>query len=118
MRRRPLRIPTAVAVAALAITLAGCTNEPASPPNSAANSGPPTSTLRIGLTEWDINLPKASARPGTLSFTVINTGSATHELAVSQSGTRLAKTPLLAPGERTRLHVPGVRISEWMWSWM
>jgi plastocyanin len=74
---------------------------------SSSSSGGSTETQAITATEADfsISLDDDSLTPGSYTITVMNNGSATHDLAVEEDGTTEAKSDKIGPGESTTLTV-------------
>lgn len=97
LRRRVLG-----AILLASATSAGC----AQPPTTAAATSVTVSAMRVGLTEWQITAPSARLAPGPVALTVTNAGSTAHDLQVTEQGTgsRLARTPVLQPGQRAGIH--------------
>ncbi|MBO0609034.1 hypothetical protein [Myceligenerans salitolerans] len=105
--RRPGSLPAALLAGALLTggLLTGCTAAADPPPP--APSGGPTSTLRVGLTEWTIETGDAVPASGRLTVLVTNVGATGHDLIVRGSRGTWG-TPVLAPGERHELTVTTV----------
>ncbi len=88
--------------ALLAVALAGCSAGPAAvaPPD-----GPPVSQLRIGLSEYRLQLSAGTLAPGQVEVTVTNAGSAAHDVRLRQDGRVLGATAVLSPGAREVLRL-------------
>ncbi|SRR6266540_1295465 len=68
---------------------------------SAASSTPPSTTaITATLDEYSIELNVATAAPGSVTFTVTNSGTMIHELVVLQTDVQAADLPLTS-GEVT-----------------
>jgi plastocyanin len=74
---------------------------------SASSSGGSTEAEAITATEKDfsIALDEDSLKAGSYTITVMNNGSATHDLAVEEDGTTKAKSDKIGPGQSTTLTV-------------
>lgn len=83
-------------LAATVLVLAGC----GGPGPSPVPSGPPVSDLRVGLQEFRLQLSAGAVRPGPVTVTVTNAGSAAHDLRVRAGDRVLGQTELLQPGGR------------------
>ena len=100
----------------LALTLSACgggsgsntasstTSESASTSSSAAGQAQ-TQKLTATETNFKIALDSTDLTAGTYNITVVNDGSATHNLAVEENGTTKATSDSLAPGQSTTLTV-------------
>lgn len=86
-------------VALLVLATAACGGE------SEVPAGPPTSTLEVGLQEYDFALSAGALRPGGVTVTVTNVGSAQHDLRLRQGQRVLGASEVLAPGGRQELRV-------------
>lgn len=94
-------------IVVLAMVTTGCASaaEPA--------TGPPTDSVRIGLTEWDITTSSTAVADGVITFEVTNAGTTSHDLRISDGTTEQA-TPVLAPGETASLRLrAGTDIELW-----
>ena len=121
--RRPLpRLATGAALLAVGLTgLTACggsgsgSGSAASPtsassPSSASaesSSGAPAAAQAITATEKDfsISLDTTSLTAGSYTITVVNNGSATHDLAVAEDGATKATSDKIGPGQSTTLTV-------------
>jgi plastocyanin len=121
-RTRP-RLASGVAVLALGLagltacggddsgstSAAGTTSESASSSSSAAASSSDGSSEAEAITateeDFSISLDEDSLTAGTYTITVVNNGSATHDLAVEEDGTTEATSDKIGPGESTTLTV-------------
>lgn len=87
------------------LLLSGCSGvteaQPDPRPGAAASV---VDRLRVGLTEWEIGTPRVVLSAGTVTFRVTNAGTAPHDL-VARGRLGTWATPLLDPGEQTRLVV-------------
>ncbi len=86
----------------LVVVLAGCGGRPAA---VAPPGGPPVSELRIGLSEYRLQLSAGRLAPGQVVVTVTNAGSAAHDVRLRQGGAVLGGTSLLSPGAREDLRI-------------
>jgi len=88
---------------------AGATSESASSSSSAAASSSDGSSEAEAITatedDFSIALDEDSLTAGTYAITVVNNGSATHDLAVEEDGTTKATSDKIGPGESTTLTV-------------
>jgi hypothetical protein len=94
-----LRLPRparALLALALAVTLAGC--------GHTVRVGAPRA-LHIALTEYQLTPETIRAYAGTLTITIRNVGTRTHNLAVSLRGYNEALSPDLVPGATTTMTV-------------
>lgn len=80
--------------------LTGCGAGAPSPPPAA---GPPVSELRVGLSEYRLQLSAGTLAPGTVEVSVTNTGSARHDLQLVQAGAVLGASRVLSLGEQQSL---------------
>jgi plastocyanin len=78
-----------------------------SSPAASSSSGGSTESEAITATEQDfsISLDEDSLKAGSYTITVVNNGSATHDLAVEEDGTTKVKTDHIAPGASATLTV-------------
>jgi hypothetical protein len=60
--------------------------------------------LRVGLTEWQVDVAPERALPGRVTLVVTNAGATEHDLVVL-SGQRGWTMPALDPGQQARLVV-------------
>ena len=72
---------------------------------SAPAGGEQTQALTATEENFSISLDKDTLTAGTYEITVVNNGSATHDLAVEEDGTTEATSDSIAPGESTTLMV-------------
>ena len=72
-----------------------------------SSSGSAAQPMALTATEenFSISLDKDTLTAGTYEITVVNNGSATHDLAVEEDGTTEEKSDSIAPGESTTLTV-------------
>lgn len=90
-------------VAALLLTgTAGCGS---ASPEAAAPQGPPVRDLRIGLSEYRLQLSAGAVLPGPVTVTATNAGSTGHDVQLVQGDAVLGSTAVLAPGAREVLQV-------------
>lgn len=82
-------------LAAAAVGLTGCGGGAAALPDA-----PATSDLRMGLSEYRLQLSAPAVRAGTVTVRVTNAGSARHDVRLRQAGQVLAASRVLAPGEQ------------------
>lgn len=83
-------------------------------PEPAAPQGPPVRELRIGLSEYRLQLSAGAVLPGAITIAVTNVGSAGHDVRLVQGDRTVGATAVLAPGAREVLEVevaPGTMIS-------
>jgi plastocyanin len=80
---------------------------PSSSSAPASSSSGEAEAEKITATEADfsIKLDEDSLKAGTYTITVVNNGSATHDLAVEEDGTTKAKSDKIGPGKSTTLTV-------------
>jgi len=80
---------------------------PSSSSVAASSSSGEAEAEKITATEADfsIKLDEDSLKAGTYTITVVNNGSATHDLAVEEDGTTKAKSDKIGPGQSTTLTV-------------
>ena len=87
----------------------GATTESEQPSSSTADSssagGGAAQALTATETNFAIALDRTDLTAGTYDITVVNNGSATHDLAVEEDGTTEAKSDSIGPGEKTTLTV-------------
>jgi uncharacterized cupredoxin-like copper-binding protein len=62
--------------------------------NAASSSAPSTTAITATLNEYSIELSAATAAPGSVTFTVTNSGTMIHELVVLQTDIQGADLPL------------------------
>jgi hypothetical protein len=112
VRRAAHRAAVALALAGalVACTPTGSGPPAPAPPGQASPAGPtspgttPTTTLRLGLTEWSIETGDAVPAAGEIEVVVTNTGATAHDVVVhGTQGTW--GTPVLEPGESHRLDI-------------
>jgi plastocyanin len=74
---------------------------------ASSSSGGEAQAMALTATEdnFSISLDKDTLTAGTYEITVVNNGSATHDLAVEEDGTTEEKSDSIAPGESTTLTV-------------
>ena len=72
-----------------------------------SSSGSAAQPMALTATEenFSLSLDKDTLTAGTYEITVVNNGSATHDLAVEEDGTTEEKSDSIAPGESTTLTV-------------
>jgi hypothetical protein len=104
------RLVVPVALSAVCAGLAGCgatggdgTRPEAVRPLSAGGHG----QVRVGLTEWTIEVSRSEVNPGRLRLLVTNAGATVHDLVV-QGRRGTWETPDLRPGQQARLDVRAV----------
>lgn len=84
-----------------AVLISGCSSHPVA---REAAVPEPVSTMRIGLTEWEIVTPDRSLATGEVTFHVTNVGATAHDfVATGELGTW--RTPVLRPGAESELVV-------------
>lgn len=119
-RLRPRRCRAALTVLALAGALAACAPEPATPaappgmpeaPAPQTPVGPGTApaghVVRVGLTEWSIEIAEDVFPAGTFQVVVTNTGATGHDFVVrGEAG--VWGTPVIPPGESAELEITTV----------
>jgi plastocyanin len=90
-----------VAAAAMLLALAGCSGgSVVAPP-----SGPAASELRIGMFEYRFQLSAGVLRPGQVTVVATNTGSAPHDVELTQDGREIGLSNVLPPGGQQRFTV-------------
>lgn len=100
LNRTHAPIPAAgrlVALASVALLLAGCSGTAASSPPAAASAHAPT-IVNTTLSEFKIDLSAPSAPAGPVSFNLNNGGTTLHEFVVFKTNLALDKLPLSADG--------------------
>ena len=100
-----------LAAAAAVLVLAGCggSDQAAAP----VPSGPPVSELRIGLSEYDLQLSAGALRPGTVTVTATNVGSTGHDVRFLQRRKVIGAVEVLSPGTQQTIElqvVPGTPV--------
>ncbi|HET8561705.1 MAG TPA: hypothetical protein VFL69_14375 [Marmoricola sp.] len=90
--------------ACLAAALAGCGAQQAT---GGSGTAPVADTaaahrVRVGLTEWQVDLAPTRALPGRITLVVTNAGATEHDLVVQRGGHRWS-LPALSPGRRATL---------------
>jgi len=76
-------------------------------------AGPPASDLRIGMMEYRFQLSAGTLRPGEVSVTATDVGSAQHDVVLRQGGRVVGRSRVLQPGQQQtfRVHVaPGTPV--------
>lgn len=68
-------------------------------------SGPPVSELRIGLSEYRLQLSAGTLRPGQVTVTATNAGSTGHDVRLLQDGKVLGQVEVLSPGRDQTISV-------------
>jgi hypothetical protein len=91
-----------VAVVVLALALSGCGAQAAS-----VSDSPPSHQVRVGLTEWQVDVAPTTARAGRVTLMVTNAGATEHDLVV-MSGQKGWTLPALDPGKKARLVVHAI----------
>ena len=86
-------------VVAMAAALSGCGAQAAS-----VSDSPPSHRVRVGLTEWQVDVAPTTALAGQVTLVVTNAGATEHDLVV-MSGQRGWDLPPLDPGKQARLVV-------------
>ena len=107
MSRHHLRrvLPAAMlSVSALAGCAAQATNVP-------APTGPPASTVRVGLVEWGFTRSASALVAGPVELDVTNAGSTPHDVQVLDGDKVLARSQILRPGEQQTLHIDATGLS-------
>lgn len=93
MRRR------AVLLVVVLAALSGCGAQAAS-----VSDSPPSHRVRVGLTEWQVDVAPTTALAGRVTLVVTNAGATEHDLVV-MSGQKGWDLPALDPGKQARLVV-------------
>lgn len=103
MTRRPARLGLLSGLPALlfAATTGCAAGGPSAP---AAGSAQATTSLRVGLLEWQIITSNPGLAAGLDHLTVTNTGTTAHDLYVTGPGVN-DHTPLLQPGGSAHLRL-------------
>jgi plastocyanin len=113
------RLATGAAVLALALgALSACgggasgsnaaassTTESAAATSGSSQSSADAESLTATETNFAIKLDEDHLKAGSYTITVVNDGSATHDLAVEEDGTTKATSDSIGPGEKTTLTV-------------
>ncbi|GAB3278054.1 hypothetical protein GCM10027563_05870 [Parasphingorhabdus pacifica] len=77
----------------------------------AANAAAPAAregravAVTVRMAEYRLDLPKRRFMPGAYAITAHNAGTRPHALVVSGPGNERSRTPVLEPGESSRLDV-------------
>jgi plastocyanin len=74
--------------------LAGCGGGSVVPPRP----GPPATELRIGMIDYRFQLSAATLEPGTVTVVATNAGSSEHDVVLSEGGSEIGRSQILAPG--------------------
>jgi hypothetical protein len=92
--------------ACLVTALAGCGAQQPVGRSSASPVAdtPPAHRVRVGLTEWQVDLSPTRALPGRVTLLVTNAGATEHDLVVQRGG-RQWRLPALSPGAEATLVV-------------
>ncbi|WP_310963404.1 hypothetical protein [Nocardioides terrisoli] len=101
--RRATRWATAALCAI--VLLAACGEVGPSPSGGDVGAPAPTHRLRVGLTEWEINVSSAEVKPGRLHLVVTNAGATEHDLVIVTGHRRVHLAPI-APGRQRALTLP------------
>ena len=88
MSRQPSRSALGVVTAMAVLVAAGC-----------QASSPPPKDVSASLKEFAVNLSSAKAAPGSVTFTIKNDGTITHEFVVLKSDLASDKLPSTADGK-------------------
>jgi plastocyanin len=98
-----------VTMAVAALLLGACSSTSAnnttapsasSSPTAAATSGASSGTsVNVTEKEYSITLSQATFNPGTYTFTIKNTGSFSHNLAIQGPGVDQKTSPTIGPGQ-------------------
>ncbi len=114
-----MRRAVVVVATLLAALLAGCgasTTSPVPPPaETVAPGAPAAGEVRVGLTEWAINLSVGSVEAGPVQLVVTNAGGTRHDLQVAGAAGRW-HTAALRPGAEETLEItatPGEVLELW-----
>jgi plastocyanin len=109
------RAATGTVALLLALTLSACgggsesntASSTTSATGSSSATGGQAQTQKLTATEtnFKIALDSTDLTAGTYDITVVNDGSATHDLAVEENGTTKATSDSLSPGQSTTLTV-------------
>ncbi|HEY6935062.1 MAG TPA: hypothetical protein VI452_16805 [Marmoricola sp.] len=94
----------ALLVPLLLLTGCGAASSAAGHPADTALQQPPAHRVRVGLTEWQVDLAPTRALPGRITLVVTNAGATEHNLVVT-AGAQQWSLPSIAPGRRSRLVV-------------
>lgn len=95
---------TALVVLPLVAALAGCGAQSPSGSVRPVSDTPASHRVRVGLTEWQVDVAPAKALAGRVTLVVTNAGATEHDLTVL-SGERGWSLPTLDPGEQRHLVV-------------
>ena len=93
----------ALLVVALAAALSGCGAQAAQGMHPVSDT-PAGHHVRVGLTEWQVDVAPTRALAGRVTLVVTNAGATEHDLVVV-SGQRGWSMPALEPGTQARLVV-------------
>ena len=93
--------------AATTSTTASSATSSSADSSGSADSGSASETEALKATEtnFKIKLDEDHVKAGSYTITVVNDGEATHDLAVEQNGTTVARSDSIGPGEKTTLKV-------------
>ncbi len=86
------------------VVLAGCGTQASSTVVHNVADTPASHRVRVGLTEWQIDVAPTKALAGRVTLVVTNAGATEHDLVVL-AGSRGWTLPALDPGQRSRLVV-------------
>jgi hypothetical protein len=93
-----------LAVVPLVLALSACGTQTTSEAVHPVSATPASHHVRVGLTEWQVDVAPARALAGRVTLVVTNAGATEHDLVVV-SGRHGWSLPTLEPGEQRRLVV-------------
>lgn len=93
-----------VLVVVLAAALSGCGAQASSDAVHRVSDTPASHQVRVGLTEWQVDVAPTRALAGRVTLVVTNAGATEHDLVVV-SGQKGWSMPALDPGKQARLVV-------------
>ena len=62
--------------------------------------GPPVSELRIGMIDYRFQLSAGTLQPGRVTVVATNAGSSEHDVVLTEDGTEIGRSDVLAPGDQ------------------
>src|SRR3954447_17234700 len=104
-----MKIPAA-AVTGVILVLAGAVLAAA-----AFGSSQAATTVKVTEREYALAFAPRSIAPGTVTFTIRNTGKVAHALAISGPGVKMKRTASIAPGKTGTLTIKLRKGSFSMW---
>ena len=88
-----MRIAAAALAVGLVLGVAACGG-------SGGGGGQPAGSIKVSMTEFKFDPSTIDAKAGTLTFFLVNTGTISHDMIISDSsGTRVAGSELISAGD-------------------